>query len=128
MSCAGRENRRQVTKRCAPSASCPDSATSTCRTSSSCIPPPSFDPPTAVNHNKILATHRFCVLHVRVGRIELPSYPWQGYVLPLNYTRKRKMLHKSLLLYDSRVPRIYLVYTRKILFPFYCARQDSNPQ
>jgi len=25
---------------------------------------------------------------VRVGRIELPSYPWQGYILPLNYTRR----------------------------------------
>ena len=24
---------------------------------------------------------------VRVGRIELPSWPWQGHVLPLNYTR-----------------------------------------
>ena len=24
---------------------------------------------------------------VRVGRIELPSHPWQGRVLPLNHTR-----------------------------------------
>jgi hypothetical protein len=24
---------------------------------------------------------------VRVGRIELPSYRWQRYILPLNYTR-----------------------------------------
>ena len=24
---------------------------------------------------------------VRVGRIELPFHPWQGRVLPLNYTR-----------------------------------------
>ena len=26
-------------------------------------------------------------LAVRVGRIELPSHPWQGRVIPLNYTR-----------------------------------------
>lgn len=29
----------------------------------------------------------FCFV-VRVGRIELPSHPWQGRVLPLNHTRK----------------------------------------
>jgi hypothetical protein len=27
------------------------------------------------------------VLIVRVGRIGLPSHPWQGRVLPLNHTR-----------------------------------------
>ena len=26
-------------------------------------------------------------MFVRIGRIELPSYPWQGYILPLNHTR-----------------------------------------
>ena len=26
---------------------------------------------------------------VRVGRIELPSHPWQGRVLPLNHTRNK---------------------------------------
>jgi hypothetical protein len=29
---------------------------------------------------------------VRVGRIELPSYRWQRYILPLNYTRKFQLL------------------------------------
>jgi hypothetical protein len=38
---------------------------------------------------------------VRVGRIGLPSHPWQGRVLPLNHTR--------------------IKFLR-------CARQDSNPQ
>ncbi len=30
----------------------------------------------------------FLFVVVRVGRIELPFYRWQRYVLPLNYTRK----------------------------------------
>ena len=28
---------------------------------------------------------------MRVGRIGLPSHPWQGRVLPLNHTRRRKI-------------------------------------
>src|SRR3989338_11319082 len=31
-------------------------------------------------------------LLVRPGRIELPSHPWQGRVLPLNHDRAEKML------------------------------------
>ncbi len=27
------------------------------------------------------------LIFVRVGRIELPSRPWQGRILPLNHTR-----------------------------------------
>lgn len=30
-----------------------------------------------------------CSFLVRVGRIELPSAPWQGAVLPLNHTRNQ---------------------------------------
>lgn len=29
---------------------------------------------------------------VRVGRIELPSHPWQGRVLPLNHTRLNEFI------------------------------------
>ncbi|MEN9921455.1 MAG: hypothetical protein RLZZ517_433 [Candidatus Parcubacteria bacterium] len=31
---------------------------------------------------------------VRVGGIEPPSYPWQGYILPLNYTRNSFILNQ----------------------------------
>ena len=39
--------------------------------------------------NYVFYTHIPIVIHsfVRVGRIGLPSNPWQGLVLPLNYTR-----------------------------------------
>ncbi len=46
--------------------------------------------PTLSYSNKYAKRHRnsvsFCIF-VRVGRIELPSHPWQGRVLPLNHTR-----------------------------------------
>ena len=32
---------------------------------------------------------------MRVGRIELPSDPWQGPILPLNYTRKWQLLRSD---------------------------------
>gem|GEM_PF-2417112 len=41
-----------------------------------------------VHHNKTQRSRvRFCMLYVRPGRIELPSHPWQGRVLPLNHDR-----------------------------------------
>jgi hypothetical protein len=50
-------------------------------------------------------------LYVRVGRIELPSHPWQGRVLPLNHTRlsrqsfmRRQAIenHHSLFVFKNR--------------------------
>ena len=32
---------------------------------------------------------------MRVGRIELPSHPWQGRVLPLNHTRNVIIIRKN---------------------------------
>ena len=37
--------------------------------------------------NKTSAFRR-CFVIVRVGRIELPSQPWEGRILPLNHTRR----------------------------------------
>ena len=39
------------------------------------------------SQQKPLNPQRFCVLHVRPGRIELPNRPWQGRVIPLNHGR-----------------------------------------
>lgn len=38
--------------------------------------------------NKLLKNCLGSNFRVRVGRIELPSHPWQGCVLPLNHTCK----------------------------------------
>ena len=35
-------------------------------------------------------------LKVRAGRIELPSRPWQGRVLPLNHARKSNHRHYTI--------------------------------
>jgi hypothetical protein len=40
-----------------------------------------------INTDRIEQKWLFVYLYVRIGRIELPSYPWQGHVLPLNHTR-----------------------------------------
>ena len=32
----------------------------------------------------------------RVGRIELPTQPWEGHILPLNYTRPDALLRQAL--------------------------------
>ncbi len=37
-----------------------------------------------------MKTRPAAAFHVRVGRIELPSQPWEGRVLPLNDTRGRR--------------------------------------
>ena len=42
------------------------------------------------------------MVFVRLGRIELPSHPWQGRVLPLNHNRK-----------------IYNFVFKKLLFEYY---------
>ncbi len=43
---------------------------------------------------------------VRVGRIELPSHPWQGRVLPLNHTRNETFCgHKLLSLLPHKPPK-----------------------
>ena len=41
---------------------------------------------------------------VRVGRIELPSRPWQGRVLPLNHTRKLTLLQYQFSPIKTRKP------------------------
>jgi hypothetical protein len=76
----------------------PDSATSLARLA--CVPPPSFDSPTAVFYNKIPAKQGFCVLHVRVERIELSSSAWKADILPLNYTRFSSDEQKNLIRKD----------------------------
>ena len=38
-----------------------------------------------------------CFLYVRPGRIELPTNPWQGLVIPLNHGRKTVFIWKALL-------------------------------
>lgn len=39
------------------------------------------------HNNNVLIAQSTTVLFVRPGRIELPSTPWQGVVIPLNYGR-----------------------------------------
>ncbi len=38
---------------------------------------------------------------VRVGRIELPSRPWQGRILPLNHTRKFSDYNKESIKFNN---------------------------
>ncbi len=44
---------------------------------------------------------------VRLGRIELPSHPWQGRVLPLNHSRKNTTAE---LYYFSKINAIISCY------------------
>ncbi len=45
------------------------------------------------------------LFYVRIGRIELPSDPWQGSVLPLNYTRKPLNIILNRLLNQEVLPK-----------------------
>src|SRR5690606_31640734 len=67
------------------------------------------------------------VVCVRVGRIELPSHPWQGCILPLNHTRKIVLGSTIRILTQNRkftTRRYYLIHTCVIAFVtstrYYC--------
>lgn len=48
---------------------------------------PPFDSPQRARRRSSLPFFAFCVHSVRAGRIELPTRPWQGRIIPLNHAR-----------------------------------------
>lgn len=66
----------------------PDSPTLRCAsTRERRCPAPSFDSSLLLQNETTEMLSHFGGHFVRVGRIELPSRPWQGRILPLNHTR-----------------------------------------
>lgn len=46
-----------------------------------------------VIHNLVLYPQLYNInVFVRIGRIELPSHPWQGRILPLNHIRRASFI------------------------------------
>ena len=44
-------------------------------------------------------------MFVRIGRIELPFHPWQGRVLPLNYTRLVELVYQKKGLFSNKLKK-----------------------
>lgn len=103
---------------------------------------------TPVLKNPYFSTH-LKETSVRPGRIELPSTPWQGVVIPLNYGRFFKQNEYTILVVTNKFsagnfsrPRLAVLpagrtllrpaqvrkKAMRIAFLALCARQDSNPQ
>ena len=66
-----------------------------------------FDSPRRTLERPALSSTIFVKLFVRIGRIELPTRPWQGRVLPLNHIRFRQK-HSTSAHYFSRTLLVFL--------------------
>lgn len=92
------------------------------RFATACIPAPAFDSPPEVKHKSPNALRPGFVFYVRAGRIELPTHPWQGCILPLNHARN--ICHHSILYRKfnfNRKTALYL-YTYSPSFPHVAKR------